>query len=229
MTVYRWVVHYSRLAAEWMDAQGARTSDRWHVDETVVNVNGRNTYLWNVMDSESRFLLATHISRDRSLANTRAPLKKAKRSTPDRPFEVFTDGMNAYPVAVSKELGRRATAADLTSVSPTGWSPLNAFGMVNPHHRVPSIRAKDSNNRIERFHGSEKERIKVMRAFDNDPGASALAEGFRVHYNLVRPHQALGMTPGEAAGIPLGNGFRWRAILDEVAKNAPKSGKVKAS
>jgi transposase-like protein len=206
-----------------MDAQGARTHDRWHVDETVVNVNGRNTSLWNVMDGESRFLLATHISRDRSLANSQAPLKKAKRATPDRPFEVFTDGMNAYPVAVGKELGRRATAEDLSSVSASGRSPVNAFGMVNPHHRVPSIRAKESNNRIERFHGSEKERTKVMRAFDNDSGASALAEGFRVHYNLVRPHQSLGMTPGEAAGIPLGDGFRWRAILEELSRAKPRA------
>ena len=41
MTIYRWVTYYSRLAAQWMDAQGARTSDVWHIDETVINVNGR--------------------------------------------------------------------------------------------------------------------------------------------------------------------------------------------
>jgi len=218
MTVYRWITHYSRLAAEWMDAQGARTSDRWHVDETVVNVNGANTYLWNVLDSESRFLLATHISRDRSIENTRAPLRKAKGATPDRPFEVMTDGMPAYPVAVRKELGRKATAADLSVPGALGWSPINRNATLNPHHRVPSIRAKESNNKIERFHGTEKERTKVMRAFDNESGASVLAEGFRVHYNLVRDHQALGMTPGEAAGIPVGDGFRWKKIIEHASK-----------
>ncbi len=41
-TVYRWVRYYSKLAAKWMDAQGARTGDRWHIDETVVNVNGKH-------------------------------------------------------------------------------------------------------------------------------------------------------------------------------------------
>lgn len=210
MTIYRWVAHYSRLAAEWMDAQGARTSDRWHIDETVVNVNGAQEYLWNVLDHESRFLLATHVSRNRSLANTRAPIHKAKGATPDRPVDVLTDGMNAYPLAISKELGRKATAFDDPK--------FVRGGLFNPHKRVPSIRAKESNNRIERFHGTEKERFKVMRAFDGEPGTATLAEGFRVHYNLVRDHQALGMTPGEAVGIPVGDGFRWKRILEEATR-----------
>ncbi len=212
MTVFRWVVHYSKLAAEWMDAQGARTSDRWHIDETVVNVNGKNEYLWNVIDHETRFLLATHVSDNRSLANTRTPIHKAKAVTPDRPVDVLTDGMKAYPEAVNKELGRKATAFD---------DPKFVHGgQFNPHKRVPSIRAKESNNRIERFHGTEKERFKVMRAFDGELGTVILAEGLRVHYNLVREHQALGMTPGEAAGIPVGDGFRWKRIIEEASKRA---------
>jgi transposase-like protein len=216
MAVYRWIVHYSKLAAEWMDAQGARTSDRWHVDETVVNVNGKNEYLWNVLDHETRFLLATHVSENRSLTNTRIPLRKAKANSPDRPVDVLTDGMQAYPVAVGKELGRKAMALD---------DPQHIRGgRFNPHKRVPSIRAKESNNRIERFHGTEKERFKVMRAFDGEPGTAVLAEGLRVHYNLVREHQSLGMTPGEAAGIPVGDGFRWKRIIEEATKSASRSG-----
>jgi len=200
MTVYRWVTHYSRLAAEWMDAQTARVGSTWHVDETVVNVDGEHRYLWNVMDRDTRFLLATHISQNRSMDNTRAPLRMAKRATPDRPKEVRTDGMMAYHDAIGKEFGHIG--------GPTGWA--------NPHKRVPSIRAKESNNRIERLHGSEKERIKVMRAFDNERGASALAEGWRAHYNLVRTHQALGATPAEAAGfLPL-DGFRWLEVLERA-------------
>ncbi|MCI4368059.1 MAG: IS6 family transposase [Thermoplasmata archaeon] len=222
VTVYRWVAHYGRLAANWMDAQGARTSDRWHIDETVVNVGGENLYLWNVLDHESRFALATHISRGRDLTNTRVPIHKAKRATPDRPADVLTDGMNTYPAAVSKELGRRATPFDDPKL-------VHGHGSwFSPHRRVPSIRAKESNNRIERFHGTEKERTKVMRAFKTKKGASGLMEGFRVHYNLVKDHQTLGMTPGEAAGMPTGDGFRWRRILTKAAtlprKVTPESG-----
>lgn len=202
MTVYRWVRHYSRLAAKWMDDQPARVGQRWHIDETVVNVNGQQRYLWNVMDGDTRFLLATHISRARGMDDTRAPLKKAKRATPDRPTEIRSDGMNAYPAAIGSEFGHVGGSGS------TGW--------VNPHRRVPSIRAKESNNPIERLHGTEKERTKIMRGFDNDDGAAALAEGFRVHYHLVRPHQALETTPGEAAGLSALDGFRWKTLLEKA-------------
>lgn len=201
MTVYRWVRDFGALAAKWMDTQEARTGERWHVDETVVNVNGENRYLWNVLDGETRFLLATHLSRARGMDDTRAPLKKAKAATPDRPSEVFTDGMMAYPEAVRKEFGR--------------------FGAWDtPHRRVPSIKAAESNNRIERLHGTEKERTKVMRGFDNPEGAAGIAEGFRVHYNMVKKHQALDRTPGEAAGLEPLDGFKWLEVIKRAKAHA---------
>jgi hypothetical protein len=76
---------------------------------------------------------------------------------------------------------------------------------------------------VERLHGTEKERIKVMRGFDNERGTAALIEGFRAHYNLVREHQTLGSTPAVAAGFaPLG-GFRWHELLKRAAPS-PKPG-----
>lgn len=210
MTVYRWIEQYSRLASEWMNKQQVHTGERWHIDETMVNVNGEPRYLWNILDNKTRFLLATHVSKNRSLENTRMPMKKAKQQTNDRPKEVFTDGMMAYPAAVVKELGKRG--------GPTGfWSP---------HVRVASIRAKESNNLIERFHGSEKERFKVMRGFDQDNGCATLSEGFRVHYNLIRDHQSLGVTPGEVAGLPKIEGFRWLEVLKKATKKTSSNGKV---
>ena len=87
-----------------------------------------------------------------------------------------------------------------------GTGGRERYGQGNPHRRVPGIRAAESNNRIERLHGTEKERTKVMRAFDTDDGAAMIAKGFRVHYNLVKPHITLGgETPGGLGGhIPAG-------------------------
>ena len=195
MTVYRWVTHYSAIAAEWMDAQGANVSEKWSVDERVINVDGEHRYLWNVMDQETRFLLATAVSKARSFSETRLPFEKAKLTTAVRPTEVRSDGMNAYPWAVKVEFGEGI------------------------HRRVPSIRAKDSNNRIERMHGSQKDRTKTMRAYDNDRGAAALSEGWRVHYDMVKTHLTLGTTPGIVAGLPDLGTFRWRTLLDLATAN----------
>ncbi len=197
MTVYRWVTHYSKLAAEWMDAQSAKVGATWHADERFLNVNGERAYLWNVMDSETRFLLASTVSKGRGVPEARAALRAAKDVTDVRPSELRTDGLASYIRAVSKEFG--------SNYGPGGK-------LHSPHRVVPSIRAPLSNNRIERMNGSQKDRTKTMRAYDNDRGASALSEGWRVHYNLIRRHLSLGTTPGEAAGIPPVSG--WRELIE---------------
>jgi putative transposase len=219
VTVYKWVVHFGKIAAEWMDAQGAKVGDHWNVDETVVSVDGRKEWVWNVLDADTRFLLATHVSKNRSLANTRAPLAKAREVAGRIPVEVRTDGMGSYPEAMHREFGRRHRPEDGPSCRKNGGRK----NQWTPHRVVPSIRAPESNNLIERLHGTEKERIKVMRGFDTRNGTAALMEGFRAHYNLVRDHQTLGKTPGVAAGLPAVSGFRWHEILKQAAQEKKAS------
>lgn len=90
---------------------------------------------------------------------------------------------------------------------------FRASSRSTPHKVVPSIRAAKSNNLVERLHGTEKSRTKIMRAFDHEAGASALMGGWRVHYDMIRTHQALGMTAAEAADIPSLPGFKWHELL----------------
>jgi len=210
-TVYRWVTHYSALAAEWMESQDAEVGETWHVDERVVNVNGEHRYLWNVMDSETRFLLASRISKGRGVPEARAAFRDAKATTDVRPQEVRSDGYPGYPEAVRREFGRFRRTGDTPNDQKRN-GPCRS--MFNPHRVVPSIRAPESNNILERLNGTSKDRTKTMRAYDNLRGAAALSVGWQVHYNLVRNHLALGTTPGMAAGLPDLGGFRWRNLLD---------------
>jgi transposase-like protein len=209
-TVYRWVSHYGKLAAEWMETQNAKVGQTWHVDERVVNVDGEHRYLWNVMDSETRFLLASRISQGRGIPEARAAFRDAKASTDVRPVELRSDGYPGYPEAIKQEFGRYKRSDEPRSSLKNGGSKA----MWTPHRVVPSIRAPESNNILERLNGTSKDRTKTMRAYDNLAGASALSRGWQVHYNLVRPHLALGKTPGEAAGFGELGEFRWRTILD---------------
>jgi transposase-like protein/DNA-directed RNA polymerase subunit RPC12/RpoP len=204
-TVYDWIASYSRRAVAWMDRLSAQTGERWHVDETVISVNGRPRYLWNVIDADTRFLLATEVSRVRGVREVRRLMARAKEATPDRPMEVRSDGMPWYRTGIGRELAYRSGAQ-----------------VVNPHHRVRSIRAKVSNNLVERLHGTVKDRIKVLRGFDSGPTARTWIEGFRVDYNMVRPHQQLGTTPAKAAGLGDHAGFRWKEILLQAARRVPR-------
>jgi putative transposase len=210
MTVYRWITHYSGLATEWMDSQKAKVGDHWNLDETMVNVDGQKEWVWNLMDAQTRYLLVSHVSRTRTMAHTRATLRKATEVTDVRPVEIRTDGMPAYPVAIRKEFGRYRKPGDPVS----SLKNKGSKAIWTPHRVVPSIRAAESNNLVERLNGSQRDRTKTMRGFDNERGTTDLMAGWRVHHNLIRDHLSLGTTPGVAAGIPELQGFRWRALLD---------------
>jgi len=76
-----------------------------------------------------------------------------------------------------------------------------------------------NNNRIERFHGTVRERNKVMRAIKKPD--STIIEGQRIYYNHIRPHMALeGKTPAEVAGIDLQlEGNKWETIIKKATES----------
>jgi len=52
------------------------------------------------------------------------------------------------------------------------------------------IADKEKNNRAERLHGTLKDWIKSKKGLKNH--AQEVVEGYRIYYNYVRPHIALG-------------------------------------
>jgi len=67
-----------------------------------------------------------------------------------------------------------------------------------------------TNNRIERLNGTLCERVKVQRGWKTRQ--TPLAEGQRIQYNFVKPHQALkGETPAQAAGLDIKG---WKQLLE---------------
>lgn len=78
-----------------------------------------------------------------------------------------------------------------------------------------NIRDHVNNNRVERFHGSTRERTKVLRGFKGNLQAQAILDGFRTYYNFIRPHNALdGKTPAQVSGIDLQlDTNRWLSLI----------------
>ena len=73
---------------------------------------------------------------------------------------------------------------------------------------------------MERYHGTFKERNKVMRGMKD--ADSAVLDGQRIYYNHIRPHQALkGKTPAEAAGLDLNlDKNKWESLIKKASKNS---------
>lgn len=83
------------------------------------------------------------------------------------------------------------------------------------HIRSKPFTIENNTNLIERFHGTLKDRTKVMRGLKDMKSARLMTAGWLLHYNYLRPHEALkGKTPAEAAGIK----YPYRNWQEIVAK-----------
>jgi len=73
---------------------------------------------------------------------------------------------------------------------------------------------ENNTNLIERFHGTLKQRTKIMRGLKDIKTAKLFTEGWLLHYNYLRPHESLrGSTPAQVAGVK----YPYRNWQDVVA------------
>jgi hypothetical protein len=81
------------------------------------------------------------------------------------------------------------------------------------------LQGRLNSNRMERCHGTLKERTKMMRAIKTTN--TEILDGQRIYYNHLRRHQTLGKTPAEAAGLDLQlNGNKWKSLIKRAARNS---------
>src|SRR5271165_2695120 len=92
------------------------------------------------------------------------------------------------------------------------WNPklIQNCGVNKGHDKT--------NNRIERANGTLRDRIKVQRGWKS--WKSQIPEGQRIHYNFVKPHEALeGQTPAQLAGIGSEAKNKWMDLLQLALVN----------
>ena len=177
--IYKWVLEYTDRGHKIIEGVKAYTGGgKWVADETVLKIDGGNIWVWNVMDEKSRFLLATHVSKTRTVKDAKALFRKALAAATDPPAEIITDGMLSYPSAINSVFGKKVR-----------------------HTQAEGIYARNNNNLSERLQGTLKERTKVMRGLETPETAGRFLDGFSLYYNYLKPHMATGKTPASAAGI----------------------------
>jgi putative transposase len=203
--IHKWLKKYGKIINDYVDQLEPELSEVWHTDEMKVKCGGKWTWLWNVMDSGTRFLLATHVSQTREIKDARKPFAKAKEMAKGKPKIMVTDGLKAYMDAFKKEF----------------WTLRNPR---TKHLRKPRFVDISNNNLVERLNGTVREREKVMRGLKSEITAKTMIEGYRAYYNFIRPHQALnGKTPAEMANIDLELGRnKWMGLIKTAKSTIEK-------
>src|SRR5258705_1627747 len=79
-TVRRWVLKFGSRIARRLRRSRPRPTDRWHLDEMVVRIAGRQMYLWRAVDHEGE-VLDMLVQRRRDKAGGAAADARAAQAT----------------------------------------------------------------------------------------------------------------------------------------------------
>jgi transposase-like protein len=209
-SVCRWIRKFTKTVQPYVDKLiPSQVSGVYHVDEMMLHVRNENneikmpisspdnhthrffdnhySWLWNLMDSTTRFWICSKISQRRDTGAGVELLEDMKQRAPLSKAFVH-DGLPVYDEVYHKEL----------------------FTLHNP--RIKNVRSIGSNSeglnpKVERLNGTMRDRETVMRGMDSAESAQELVDAMRIHYNFIKPNQAIGgQTPAEVAGIDLNLG-----------------------
>ncbi len=192
VSALNWVNRFSKLAIMEANKYKPDVGSVWVADETVIDIDGKNIWFWDIIDTKTRFLIASHMSYTRTTKDAQALMKQAYERTGKIPRVIYTDKLRAYLDGI-----------ELT------------FGADTTHKRGSPFDVENKANIVERFHGTIKSRTKVMRGLHTVESARLFMDGWLVHYNFFRPHMSLNdRTPAQVAGIkfPFRN---WKDITEQ--------------
>lgn len=192
-TIYEWIQKYTQYATDSIKGyQPEKIGNTWIADETVIEIDGDNVWLWDIIDEKTRYLLATRISRSRTTQDAQILYDRAVKTAGKEPDKVITDKLASY--------------LDVR------------YGKGTEHIQSRPFAVENNTQLIERFHETLKQRTKVMRGLKNLESAHDFIDGWLVHYNFLRPHTTLDdKTPAEVAGID----FPYKNWADIIRKHKP--------
>ncbi len=177
-SIYHWVKTYTDTAVREMEKHPAHTGGHWVADEMMVAVGGEKYWNWNVMDSETRYILASHLSKERTAGAAKTVMRKALKSADSPPKTITTDKLRSYLSAIKEVLPEAK------------------------HIQSQGITADINNNLSERLQGTYRQRTKTLRGLDSKESGQRYLDGWVLTYNLFRDHEGLcGQKPGDRAKV----------------------------
>lgn len=215
VAIMKWIHKYSEMMQSYVNTLKPELGTVWHVDEMMLNVKdtekmagkGYYDWCWNILDSQTKFVLASEISKRREIADAKEALAAGnKKANGQKPSYVVTDCLQTYKKAFLQEFNARTTM----------------------HIKAKSFEHGFENRPIERYHNEVRSIIKARRGLGNDESAQKFVDAYRTYHNFVRPHAGLPneMTPAEAAGLNL-NLNEQNKLKDLIVKAAINNEKEK--
>jgi transposase-like protein len=206
-TILRWIFKYSALVSQYVETLKPQLLGIYHVDETAIKCKGIQKWFWEIIDEQTKFLVASHLSGSRTAEDAIQLFEKSVQVGKRMPISLYCDGLPACIDGYNKVF-RTMKKEGRTEL-------IRKVGIRNIHNQ----------NAVERLHSTLKNRLKPTRGLKGEETVRTLLEGWVVHYNYVRKHQTIKMTPAQASGLSVK--ADWHnlvkdAIKDEALKKEEK-------
>lgn len=211
MAVWKWTMKYSSLVSQYVETLSPQLLGIYHVDETAIKCKGVQKWFWEIIDDQTKFLVAGHLSGSRTTEDAIALFEKSVRVAKRNPTSIYCDGLPAYVDGYNHV-----------------FRTMKKEGRPELIRRV-GIRNIHNQNAVERLHCTLKDRLKTTRGLKDEDTVRTLLQGWVVHYNMVRKHQTLKMTPAQASGLTVkSNWFDLikSATKDEAVKEEKQVGRI---
>jgi transposase-like protein len=198
MAVWKWLMKYSVLVSKFVETLSPQVLGIYHIDETAIKCKGVQKWFWEMIDEQTKMIVGSHLSGSRTTEDAMAVFEQSLRVTKRKPTSIYCDGLPAYLDAYNKMFRtmRKEGRPEL----------IRSVGIRNVHNQ----------NTVERLHSTLKDRLKPARGLKDTETVKTLLDGWVVHYNYVREHQTLKMTPAQASGINIKND--WNTLIKEATK-----------
>ena len=199
-TIRRWVLKFGNIMEKYSEKIQPQIKGVWNADETLILTKRGNKkkdnknfdYVWNVMDNETKFLLASECSgRKRSSKEAQHVFTEAWKQNGKMPNQIIVDGYKGY------QDGCRKTFRN--------WGNERKVKFTS----IKGQRKVVNNNAIESHHSHQKEFHKVRRGVTK---VQEYQDGFKVFHNFVRKNSRQNLTPADKCGIGI-KGNAWETLL----------------
>ena len=95
-TVYDWVIKFSKKAVERTATLKPEVGNVWVADETMITIDGQKVWFWDLIDTRTRFLLASHLSKRRTIFDAQTIMRKSQIKAGKIPKVIITDKLASY-------------------------------------------------------------------------------------------------------------------------------------
>lgn len=204
VSIYKWVIKYSKLISNFTDKLKIQASKEVEIDE--MEIGSRKSqyrgYFIDCIDVKTRYLVASEFTKNRDTNEIKEVLKNAKHKTENQIEIITSDSWRAYPKAIQKTFMLKQK------------TNTRRVGVI--HNKICASKGEGFNYKIERLHNSIRQRIKVCRGLHGSTeSANILMKGFEIHYNFIRKHLSLkNKTPSELATDIRLNGNKWLDLIN---------------